>query len=249
MSAPLSSLTVTFLPECSSKYIKPFGIGTERVADEVQKFFPEARIIRMDADTTSARHSHEQFISAFRNGDADILIGTQMITKGLDFKNVTLVGIIAADMSLNLDDYRAAERTFDLSTQVIGRAGRGDKDGRAVIQTYNPENETVSMIRIISNPDLYDQQKVRIVAVCYFEPKSDMLFLSKDDCKIYNTINGIKLDCNSGILKDIPYFDGLMNSKLNGEYVLIEGTFFKNKDTIYSLFCGYLKDVTRITLK
>lgn len=130
-------------PKCSSKYIKNFGIGTQKVADEVGKLFPSARVIRMDADTTSARLSHEKLLSSFKNKEADILIGTQMITKGLDFENVTLVGIIAADMSLNVDDYRAAERTFDLITQVTGRAGRGDIGGRAVIQTYNPENETI----------------------------------------------------------------------------------------------------------
>lgn len=133
----------TKCPECSSKYIKHFGIGTQRVADEVAELFPAASVIRMDADTTSARQSHEKLLTSFRNREADILIGTQMITKGLDFENVTLVGIVAADMSLNLDDYRAAERTFDLITQVTGRAGRGALKGRAVIQTYNPENETI----------------------------------------------------------------------------------------------------------
>lgn len=133
----------TVCPECSSKYIKNFGIGTQKVADEVSAIFPSARVIRMDADTTSQRKSHERLLSSFRNREADILIGTQMITKGLDFENVTLVGIIAADMSLNVDDYRATERTFDLITQVTGRAGRGEISGRAVIQTYNPENETI----------------------------------------------------------------------------------------------------------
>lgn len=135
--------TYNSCPQCSSKYIKHFGIGTQRVADEVKELFPKAKIIRMDADTTSARMSHEKLLAAFRNHDADILIGTQMITKGLDFENVTLVGVVAADMSLNLDDYRAAERTFDLITQVVGRAGRGEVKGRAVIQTYNPDNDTI----------------------------------------------------------------------------------------------------------
>lgn len=133
----------TVCPSCESKYIKYFGVGTERVAEEIQKFFPEASYIRMDADTTAARMSHEMLLDKFKNHEADILIGTQMITKGLDFENVTLVGIVAADMSLNVDDYRAAERTFDLITQVSGRAGRGAYEGRAIIQTYNPENETV----------------------------------------------------------------------------------------------------------
>ncbi len=130
-------------PECSSKYIKHFGIGTQRVAEEVSQLFPQARVTRMDADTTSARLSHEALLNSFKKRESDILIGTQMITKGLDFENVTLVGVVAADMSLNVDDYRAAERTFDLITQVTGRAGRGQLKGRALIQTYNPENETI----------------------------------------------------------------------------------------------------------
>jgi len=130
-------------PECSGKYIKHFGIGTQRVCDEVKMLFPSANVIRMDADTTVQRNSHEKLLKSFKNREADILIGTQMITKGLDFENVTLVGIVAADMSLNVDDFRASERTYDLITQVAGRAGRGSLTGRAVIQTYNPDNETI----------------------------------------------------------------------------------------------------------
>jgi len=130
-------------PSCSSKHIRYFGIGTERVVDELNKLFPDASVIRMDADTTSKKYDHEKILTTFRNGDADILVGTQMITKGLDFANVTLVGIVAADMSLNMDDFRAGERTFDLITQVAGRAGRSEKTGLAVIQTYNPDDEII----------------------------------------------------------------------------------------------------------
>ena len=133
----------TRCPSCDSNHIRFFGIGTERVVDEVHKLYPKAKVIRMDADTTSGRMGHENILSTFKKGDADILVGTQMITKGLDFENVTLVGIVAADMSLNMDDYKACERTFDLITQVIGRAGRAHKRGRAIIQTYNPDDETI----------------------------------------------------------------------------------------------------------
>jgi len=133
----------TKCPSCDSKHIRFFGIGTERIVDEVHKLYPRAKVIRMDADTTSGRMGHENILGTFKNGDADILVGTQMITKGLDFENVTLVGIVAADMSLNMDDYKACERTFDLITQVIGRAGRAQKRGRAIIQTYNPDDETI----------------------------------------------------------------------------------------------------------
>ena len=130
-------------PSCSSHHIRFFGIGTEKIVDEINKLFPKASVIRMDADTTSGRMSHETILKSFAEGKADILVGTQMITKGLDFENVTLVGIVAADMSLSVDDFRAGEHTFDLITQVAGRAGRSSKKGHAIIQTYNPEDEVI----------------------------------------------------------------------------------------------------------
>ena len=131
-------------PNCQSEQIRFFGIGTQKVTDEIAKLFPSATYLRMDADTTSKRFSHEKILNKFRDEKTDILVGTQMITKGLDFENVTLVGVIAADLSLYQDDFRAGEKTFSLLTQVVGRAGRGEKDGRAVVQTYYPENEIFS---------------------------------------------------------------------------------------------------------
>ncbi len=130
-------------PECGSKYIKHFGTGTQRVEEEVKELFPDATVIRMDVDTTGGKSSHQQILDKFANEKIDILIGTQMVAKGLDFPDVTLVGVLAADMSLNLDDFRAGERTFDLVTQVCGRAGRGNKKGRAIIQTYQPESNVL----------------------------------------------------------------------------------------------------------
>lgn len=130
-------------PKCGSKYVKHFGVGTEKVEEYVKKSFPGARILRMDFDTTRSKNSYENIYNAFKNGKADILIGTQMIAKGLDFKNVTLVGVIAADLSLNLPDFRAGERTYQLITQVSGRAGRGKKNGRVIVQTYSPENYSI----------------------------------------------------------------------------------------------------------
>ncbi|MGL5086553.1 MAG: primosomal protein N' [Clostridium sp.] len=126
-------------PKCESKYVKFFGSGTQKVEDEVKKYFKEARVLRMDVDTTRGKDSHENIYSSFKNGLGDILIGTQMISKGLDFPNVTVVGIIAADVSINIPDYRSAEKTFQIITQVGGRAGRGEKEGRVIIQTYTPE--------------------------------------------------------------------------------------------------------------
>lgn len=134
---------VTKCPECGSKYILGFRAGTQQIEELLQKEFPKARILRMDADTTKSKDSYEQILSKFANEEADILVGTQMIVKGHDFPKVTLVGIIAADMSLHTNDYRAAERTFQLLTQAAGRAGRSSLPGEVVIQTYNPEHYAV----------------------------------------------------------------------------------------------------------
>lgn len=130
-------------PKCGSKYVKYFGVGTEKIEEEVKKYFPNARTLRMDFDTTRKKNSYETIYNTFKNKEADILIGTQMVAKGLDFKNVTLVGVIAADISLNLPDFRSGERTFQLITQVSGRAGRGKKKGKVIIQTYNPNNYSI----------------------------------------------------------------------------------------------------------
>ncbi len=130
-------------PECGSGYLMGFKAGTEQIEEALHREFPDARVLRMDADTTRKKESYEQILSAFADEQADILVGTQMIVKGHDFPNVTLVGILAADLSLNRNDYRAGERTFQLLTQAAGRAGRGDKKGEVVIQTYQPEHYSI----------------------------------------------------------------------------------------------------------
>jgi len=130
-------------PSCASPYIAGFGIGTQKVEEMVKKYYPSARVLRMDTDTTSAKGGHERIIKAFAGHEADILIGTQMIVKGHDFPLVTLVGILAADLSLYAPDYRASERTFQLLTQAEGRSGRHKGGGEAVIQTYQPENASI----------------------------------------------------------------------------------------------------------
>ena len=130
-------------PQCGSKYIAGFRAGTEQVEESVKMMYPGVRTLRMDADTTKKKESYEEILSRFLDGEADVLIGTQMIVKGHDFKNVTLVGILAADMSLFAADYKAPEKTFDLLTQAAGRAGRGEKPGDVVIQTYQPEHYAI----------------------------------------------------------------------------------------------------------
>lgn len=130
-------------PNCQSRSIRYYGTGTQKAYDELAELFPEARILRMDVDTTRKKGSHQALLEQFGNGEADILLGTQMIAKGLDFPNVTLVGVLNADTSLNLPDFRSAERTFQLLTQVAGRAGRADKEGEVIIQTYNPSHYAI----------------------------------------------------------------------------------------------------------
>ena len=130
-------------PECHEKSITSLGIGTEKIEEELNKYFPQARVIRMDFDTTSKKGSHEKIIKSFEQHDYDILLGTQMIAKGLDFSNVTLVGVINADTSLNIPDFRSSEYTYQLLSQVSGRSGRGEKEGSVVIQTFNPEHYSI----------------------------------------------------------------------------------------------------------
>ncbi|MFV0519875.1 MAG: primosomal protein N' [Lachnospirales bacterium] len=130
-------------PICGSKFIKHFGVGTQQVADEIQKLFPNEKIVRMDQDTTKGKNSHDVLIDAFRSKKARFLVGTQMISKGLDFNDVTVVGVIAGDMSLNINEYLGGELTFSLLTQVAGRAGRSEKQGNVIIQTYKPDNYAI----------------------------------------------------------------------------------------------------------
>ncbi|MMZ59876.1 Primosomal protein N' [compost metagenome] len=130
-------------PECGSEHIRFFGTGTQKVEEELARYFPGIRVIRMDVDTTGRKGAHEKLLQDFREGKGDVLLGTQMIAKGLDFPNVTLVGVLAADSLLNLPDFRAAERTFQLVTQVGGRAGRHEKKGEVILQTYNTEHYSI----------------------------------------------------------------------------------------------------------
>ena len=138
-------LPPTVCPQCGSKFIKYFGAGTQKVEEEVARQFPQARVLRMDVDTTSAKDAHEKILGAFRRGEAQVLVGTQMIAKGLDFPNVTLVGVVAADLSLHVPDYRSVERTFQLITQVAGRAGRAEYPGKVILQTYDPEHYGIEL--------------------------------------------------------------------------------------------------------
>jgi primosomal protein N' (replication factor Y) len=161
-------------PDCGSPYISPFRAGTQQIETWLQEHFPGARILRMDADTTARKGSYEKILSAFANEEADILLGTQMIVKGHDFPNVTLVGILLADLSLYANDYRAAERTFQLLTQAAGRAGRGTRPGQVVIQTYKPDHYA---IRLAARQDYeaFYEEEIRYRSLLLYPPAGHML--------------------------------------------------------------------------
>ena len=163
-------------PFCESTHIRFMGTGTEKVEEEIARIFGENSYIRMDADTTSGKNSHEAILNRFQSEKTPILLGTQMVTKGLDFPNVTLVGVLAADISLNIDDFRAAERTFCQITQVCGRAGRGDIEGRAVVQTYQPEHYAIEYAKNHDYENFYENE-ISIREMLKNPPFNDFIFI------------------------------------------------------------------------
>ena len=170
-------------PECGQNSIRYSGYGTQRIEDELSRLFPEARVLRMDADTTSKKFSHQKLFDSFSNGEYDILIGTQMVAKGLDFPNVTLVGVVNADNSLYDENYTAQEKSFDLITQVVGRSGRRNENGFAVIQTINPYNE---VIKYASKQDYHSfyENEIALRKVLTYPPFCDIYsvsFISEDE--------------------------------------------------------------------
>ena len=161
-------------PSCGSSYVGGFKAGTQKIEQYVRQQFPSARVLRMDLDTTRKKGGYESILSAFSNQEADILIGTQMIVKGHDFPNVTLVGILAADLSLHISDYRAPERTFQLLTQAAGRAGRGCRQGEVVIQTYQPEHYSI-VTAAAQDYEAFFQQEIFFREMLHYPPKWHML--------------------------------------------------------------------------
>lgn len=161
-------------PKCTSPYIGTFGLGTEKVEEIVKKDFPNARVLRMDGDTTTGKNGHEAILESFKKGEADILIGTQMIVKGHDFEKVSLVGILAADLSLFLGDFRAAETTYELLVQAAGRAGRGRYRGKVVIQTYNPDHYVIQAAATGNYKDFYSKE-IRYRKLGEYPPETHLL--------------------------------------------------------------------------
>ena len=206
---------LTECPECHSKNIKYFGTGTQRLEEDINKIFPEATTIRMDIDTVTRKNSHEEILNKFKNDNIDILIGTQMVVKGHHFPNVTLVGVIAADSSLYIEDYRANERTFQILTQVAGRAGREKLPGRVIIQTYNPDNFAIECSKK-QNYDEFYETEIELRKQLKYPPFCDIISIGLTDTdnnkiknvseKLYNnisrTIKNEKMDFN--IYKPLP---------------------------------------------
>ena len=166
-----------FCPKCASEHLGFGGYGTQLIEEEIKSFLPDAKVMRMDADTTRERFSQDEITSAFARGEADILVGTQMIAKGHNFPKLSLVGVVAADNSLFLDDFRANERTFSLITQVIGRAGRSEGGGVAVIQTYNPDNETIKLSSL-QNYEAFYKNEISVRRALVFPPFCDIAVFS-----------------------------------------------------------------------
>ena len=169
-------------PECGSDKIRYFGTGTQKLEQEIHKQFPQAKTIRMDVDTVTKKNSHEEILNKFKNGEADILIGTQMVVKGHHFPKVTLVGVIAADSSLNIDDYRATERTFQILTQVAGRAGRENLPGKVIIQSYNPENFSIQNAQKQNYEEFYETE-IALRKQLKYPPFCDIIIIG------FNSIN------------------------------------------------------------
>ncbi len=199
----------TACPSCQSPHMKAFGYGTQRAEEELGAKFPSMRTLRMDLDTTHGKFAHETILKAFREKEADVLLGTQMVTKGHDFPDVTLVGILSADAMLYQDDYRAGEKAFSLITQVIGRAGRGNKKGIAVIQTYNPEHEILQYAAKQDYRAFY-QSAIVLRRSMVFPPFCDIVlvtFSSEEEVEVMNTATAFAQRLGESIAAAGPFSD------------------------------------------
>ena len=192
-------------PACGSEHLVRMGYGTQRVEEELQELLPGTTVLRMDTDTTSTKFSYEGMLGDFRAHRADVLLGTQMVTKGHDFPDVTLVGVLLADASLYLDDYRASERTFAMLTQVIGRAGRGKKEGLAVIQTNNPDNEIIALAAKQDYETFYERE-IALRRLLVFPPFCDIVLL---------TVTG---EAETELLRSSAFLAETLKKMLDGAY-------------------------------
>lgn len=191
-------------PECEKEHLKFMGMGTQKVEEELKLLFPNAKILRVDADSTLSRDSYSKYLTDFANGEYDILLGTQMVAKGLDFPNVTLVGVLGADSAMYSEDFRSFERSFALLTQVIGRAGRGDNKGRAIIQTVNPESNIIELAKMQDYDSFYNEEILTRKLMIY-PPYCDICVVSTQSISqtaAENAINGIFLKIKENIKEE-----------------------------------------------
>ena len=246
---------ITVCPECHSNKIRYFGTGTQKQEQEIHKQFPNASTIRMDIDTKKKKNSHEEILNKFRDENIDILIGTQMVVKGHHFPNVTLVGVVAADSSLNIDDYRANERTFQILTQVAGRAGREkDLPGKVIIQTYNPDNFSIMCSKKQDYKMFYDTE-ILIRKQLKYPPFCDIIVIGFSGLnerqlidigkKTYEYLkNHLNVD-EFNVFKPMP----APIDKIQNRYryrIIIKGTMSKCANEVLN---NYLKEVYQKDLK
>lgn len=236
-------------PSCGGSHLARIGYGTQRVEQELKTLLPDAAILRMDTDTTTEKNAYENLLGAFRAHEADVLLGTQMVTKGHDFPDVTLVGVLLADSSLYLDDYRAAERTFAMLTQVIGRAGRAAKAGTAVIQTNNPDNECIRLACAQDYPTFY-QSEIKLRKLLVFPPFCDIVLMTltssdeKELAKASVKLSDTVCECMKGEFSDLPLvvygpFEAPVY-KVEGKYRMRMVIKCKNNKRLRSMLSGIL---------
>ncbi|MBQ4105442.1 MAG: primosomal protein N' [Clostridia bacterium] len=237
-------------PTCHEHSLRFCGAGTQRAEETLSEIFPDARILRMDADAVMHKNSHEKLLSAFSAGEYDILVGTQMVAKGLDFPNVTLVGVLSADQMLYSDDYRSFERAFSMLTQVVGRSGRGADKGRAVIQTYTPENPIIELSARQSYEEFYSDE-IEMRRAMMYPPFSDLLligFLGSDKAKTITCANAFIAELQTlceGEYSDLPIRalgpSAALVSKVNNKYrykIIIKS---RNTKRLRELISGLLR--------
>ena len=191
--------------ECGSTHIKPMGVGIQLIEKRLRELYPSVNTIRMDTDTTSSKHAYDEMLSDFRSHKAQILLGTQMVTKGHDFPDVTLVGVLNADTSLYLNDYRANERTFSMLTQVIGRAGRSEKEGKALIQTTNPDHDVI-ILACKQDYKTFFENEIQTRKLLSYPPYSDIVLL---------TLSG---NIENAVMKDSKMLSDMLRAKINGDF-------------------------------
>lgn len=242
-------------PECGGDSVRYSGYGTQRIEDEIAALFPDAKILRMDADTTSAKFSHQKLLDAFSEGEYDILIGTQMVAKGLDFDNVTLVGVVNADNSLYDESYLAAEQSFDLITQVVGRAGRRSEQGKAVIQTINPYNETLEFAANQDYKGFYSNE-IQMRRLMIYPPYCDIIsatFVSDNESKTAlcaKKFFEILVELNTGKFSDVKLVvlgpTAAKISKINNNYRYRIALKCKNSIKVRTMITEILKNMAKI---